>query len=97
MFARVITSQPRPDLVDSTVNNFREQVVSTARKQKGFKGTLLLVDRKLGRTVGITLWENEADMKASENGADHVGTQPVKDVGFSSPSIIEHYEIADQA
>lgn len=95
MYARVTTFQPRPDLIDKTVTNFREQILPAVKNQKGFKGTLLLVDRKAGRTVGITLWESEADLKASEGRSDEDRVQAAKDLTVSSPGTVEHFEIAD--
>ncbi len=97
MFARVMTLQPRPDLVDEAITNFREQVLPTAKGQKGFKGTLLLVDRKAGRTLGITLWESEADMRASEDTARLTQAHPADDLGMNPGQLVEHFEIAEQA
>ncbi len=94
MFARVATSQPRPDLVNDAIRNYHEQISSTVKNQKGFKGTLLLVDRKGGRTVGITLWESEADMRASEASGSQSAGRPTKDT-INAPTV-EHFEIADK-
>ncbi len=95
MFARVTTFQPRPDQVNAAIRNFRERVLPEAQKQKGFKGTLLLVDRKSGNTLGITLWESEADMKASEERAPQLRGQAVLDVGIGGAPTVDHFEVAE--
>jgi heme-degrading monooxygenase HmoA len=39
------------------------------RLQEGLKGIYLLFDRESGRSLSITLWETEKDMRASEEAA----------------------------
>ena len=66
MFARVITVQAQPGKVDEAAMLYRDSVIPAAKKQKGFSGAMLLTDPVTGKGISITLWETEADQKASE-------------------------------
>ncbi len=93
MFARLTTTKPRPDHLDDAVRNFRERVIPESEKLKGFKGSLVLVDRKASKLLSITLWESEGDMKASEQRASQVRAQAVEDVGLGDTPTVEHLEV----
>jgi heme-degrading monooxygenase HmoA len=66
MFARVVTIQGTPGQMDQNVSYGRDRVLPAMRGQPGFKGMYLLVDQKSGRALGITLWESEEALRASE-------------------------------
>ena len=66
MFARVITVNAQPGKIDEAATLYRDSVVPAAKKQKGFSGAMLLTDPVTGKGISITLWETEADQKASE-------------------------------
>jgi heme-degrading monooxygenase HmoA len=68
MDARVVTMQIKSSKVSEAVRIFRESVIPAAEKQQGFKGGLLLMDRAAGKGLSITMWETEADMRATEAG-----------------------------
>jgi heme-degrading monooxygenase HmoA len=65
MFARVRITTGVPEKVDDGIRHFRETVVSGYKNVAGFKGAYLLVNRQNGRIMGITLWDTEADMRAT--------------------------------
>jgi heme-degrading monooxygenase HmoA len=65
MFARVRITREVGDKVDDSIRHFREAVVSGFKDVDGFKGAYLLVNRKSGKLMGITLWSTEADMHAA--------------------------------
>jgi heme-degrading monooxygenase HmoA len=49
------------------LNVLQEQMVPAAQHQPGFRRFLRLTDqRSTGKGIGITLWETEADLVASE-------------------------------
>jgi heme-degrading monooxygenase HmoA len=48
------------------VQLYHDWVAPAARQQKGFKGIFQMTDPNTGKTLSITLWETEADMKAGE-------------------------------
>jgi heme-degrading monooxygenase HmoA len=66
MFSRTVTLQIQPGKTDEAVRIYRDSVIPAAKKQHGFKGALLLTDSHAAKVIGITQWETEADMKASE-------------------------------
>lgn len=61
MYARVTTIQISPYRLDEAIGVLREQVAPSIQQQNGFKGYLMFVDRSTGKSVNITLWDEEAD------------------------------------
>ena len=60
--ARVSTRQIQPGKIDETVRAYQDSNVPHMRAQKGSRGAFGLIDRSIGKVLGITLWETEADM-----------------------------------
>ncbi len=97
MNARVVTVQSKPDKVEEAVSLWRDEVLPIAKQQQGFKGVLLLLDRGTGKTISISLWESEADMKAGES-SGYFQAQLAKFVPlFAGQPAREHYEVGLQA
>ena len=96
MFARVSTIEGKPELVEESIRNYREQMIPSARKLAGFQKALLMVDRKKGKMVGITLWDTQANVQASSTPADKLRAQGVQASGTGQPAIVEIYEVAVQ-
>ncbi len=65
MYARVTTIQISPYRLDEAIGIMKEQVAPTIQQQNGFKGYLMFVDRSTGKSVNITLWEDEADREVT--------------------------------
>ena len=65
MFARVRITSEVAEKVDDGIRHFREVVVSGFKDVEGFKGGYMLVNRKSGKLIGITLWNSEANMHAT--------------------------------
>ena len=95
MFARVSTFQGPPDQTSEGIRVAREQILPAARLQDGFVGIYLLYDRESGRSLAITLWETEEDMKASEDATLRARTERAEAAGEIIVSV-EHYEVALQ-
>lgn len=66
MHARVVSIQVQSGKTDEAIAIYRDVVVPAAKQQKGFKSALLLTDPATGKGVSVTVWETEADLKASE-------------------------------
>ena len=96
MFARVSTIEGKPELVEESIRNYREQMIPSARKTDGFQKASLMVDRKKGKMVGITLWDTQANVQASSAAADKLRAQGVQAAGTVQPAIVEIYEVAVQ-
>ena len=93
MFARMMTLPLKPESIEAAVKLFRTSVVPGARKQKGFRGACLLLDRPAVKCVAVTFWRSEADARANEENL-FFQEQLVKFVPyFSSPPIREGFEV----
>ncbi len=93
MFARISTFQGPPDQTAEGIRVTREQILPAARLQDGFRGIYLLFDRESGKSVSITLWETEEDMKASEDAALRARTESAEAAGETIVAV-ERYEVA---
>ncbi len=78
MHARVTTAHGKPGTTDEAIRAVHDALLPAARQQPGFRGFLLLVDRAANRSLGITLWESEADLQASEGADGYYGAQMAK-------------------
>jgi len=66
MYARLTTTQTAVDKTDQAVEIWRDKVGPALKQQKGFKGAYLIGDHATGKGISITLWESEADVKATD-------------------------------
>jgi heme-degrading monooxygenase HmoA len=57
-----------PNDFDHVLQVLRDTVFPAAQRKPGFLGMLLMSDRQATKVIGITMWESEADMLASEEG-----------------------------
>ena len=96
MFARVSIVQGKPEKVDEGIKHYREQMLPEARKMVGFKGAYLLIDRKSGKNLGITLWDTENNMRASTAAANRLRSQASENIAAPNPPVVEIYEVAVQ-
>jgi heme-degrading monooxygenase HmoA len=95
MFARVSTFQGPPDRTAEGIRVAREQILPAARLQDGFLGIFLLFDRESGRSLSVTLWESEEEMKASEDAAVRARTESAEAAGEIIVGV-ERYEVVLQ-
>jgi hypothetical protein len=65
MYARVTTIEISPYRVEEAIGVLRERVVPAIQQQNGFKGYLMFVDRGTGKSINITLWEEESDRQVT--------------------------------
>lgn len=78
-FARLARPVFRTDAIDSIVAELPAHV-ATYRREPGFRGSHLMVDRGSGETVSMTLWHSEADCRANEaSGAFQATVDPISD------------------
>jgi heme-degrading monooxygenase HmoA len=66
MYARVLTAPLVPDRTGELTDTLRNSIMPAARQQQGFKGAILLTDPTTQKVMYISLWETEADLRASE-------------------------------
>lgn len=94
MYSRVITGHAQPGKVDEAVRLYQDAVVPAIKSQRGYKGTMFLTDRVTGKGISITLWQSEADIKATEA----ISQQLVGKFGelLVKPATVEVFEVSVQ-
>jgi heme-degrading monooxygenase HmoA len=90
--ARVSLLEGPPELIDEGVRQAREVVLPWGRLMEGFEGMIALVDRHSGKTLGITFWESEEAMRASEEAANRLREESAE-AGGDTIASVERYEV----
>lgn len=67
MYSIAVTSQVQPDKVEEATSIFRDSVVPAYQQLKGFKHAYLFIDPDTGKSLGISIWETEADRSAVQS------------------------------
>ena len=93
MHARTGRVSFSPDKADDVVSNIRDTVVSQMQQREGFKGFTLLLDRSKGEGIGISFWESEDAMRATDDLADQV-RQGAAEAGSGRDQGAERFEVA---
>jgi hypothetical protein len=93
MYARHVTVRGSGDKAEEAVRSVREHVVPILKECKGFRGQLLLIDRDKGEAIGISLWDTEEDMIASEEKVSAVRQQTADSVGASGAPEVRLFEL----
>lgn len=91
MYIRATRVQNPPDAIEKGIAFFKEQVLPAAKATPGNAGAVLLVDRKTGSGVGITLWETAHALSASEQMGMSSRTQSAAATGGSIVNV-ERFE-----
>lgn len=92
MIARVTTVQGARDCVERGILEFTQGFTAAAKDHRGFRGAHLLVDRTNGKFIGITLWNTEANIQASAEGAAAHRAQVAKSVAATTAPTVEIYD-----
>jgi hypothetical protein len=97
MYARVSYYSGSPEQVDVMISNWRDNVLPAVTQQMneaGVKdhGAMVLVDRSSGKSISISFWETEDDMRVSEQLADRARGDAAHAVGGSVTGV-ERYEV----
>ena len=95
MYARVVTSRFHPEKIDEGVREFRDSVVPRAKQHPGFISALMLTDPSTGKVISLTLWETEAELKASETGFQESVAKVTQ--ALAGPPTQESYEVSVRA
>jgi heme-degrading monooxygenase HmoA len=72
MHARVSTIQGAPGKVDDVARQVQEQTLPRLQKVEGFEGFVALGDRQSGKLIGVSFWESEEALRASDETASSV-------------------------
>ncbi len=93
MHARMGRVSFSPDKADEMVSHVRDTIVSNYEDSPGFKGFTLLVDRSGGEGIGISFWESEEAMKATDSLGDQA-RQGAAEAGSGRDQGSERFEVA---
>ena len=92
MYARISTLEGSPEHIDEGLRHVRENVLPQIQQQEGFQGMVALADRQSGKTLGITFWESEEALKASEEAADRLREDSAEAMSDTIAGV-ERYEV----
>ena len=94
MHVRTTTLELDPARVDEVIADLEERDVPEFRKLDGFRGFLVLVDRKSGKVTGMSFWQTDDQMKNSEEAVAASRERAVKTGGAQGEPVIERLEVA---
>jgi heme-degrading monooxygenase HmoA len=66
MHARSAVIEMSADKIDDAVRFWKDEQIPKYREQIGYKGFTLLVNRDSGKAFGVSFWESEDALKASD-------------------------------
>ena len=81
-----------PDQMDEGLRDVKEHFLPILRQQDGFKGFIALGNRQSGELIGITFWESEQAMQASEEVGYRARSETAEDTGDVIEDV-ERYEV----
>ena len=94
MHVRKTTLEIDPARVDEVIADLEERDVPEFRKLDGFRGFLVMVDRPKGKLVGMSFWQTDDQMKASEAAVSGARERAAATGGAESEPVTERYEVA---
>jgi heme-degrading monooxygenase HmoA len=94
MVARVTTSQRSP--ADEARQFIEDYAIPSLRQVAGFRGAYFLADRENDVGISITLWEDEAAARASDNSSVERRSMAARMTGAIFESV-DTYEVIAQA
>ena len=94
MHARVSIIEAPTDRLEEGTKRIREEIAPALRQMSGCQGFITLIDRGSGKSLNITFWDTEEDMRASEEQANQLRQQAAETVGATGEPQVERYEVA---
>jgi heme-degrading monooxygenase HmoA len=92
MHARMSTLEGTTDEMDEGLRDVREHIMPQLKQQDGFKGFIALGNSNSGELIGITFWESEQAMQASEEVGDRMRSDTAEATGEAIEDV-ERYEV----
>lgn len=96
MFVRLTIARILPDRIEEFVKRYEESVIPAAKSQKGYRGAYVLLDRKTGNGMALTMWESEEDVIANEKNRYYLEQVAKFRTFYKKPPIREGYEVVFQ-
>ena len=94
-YARTGTGQVQQGKMDEVISLLRESSYPAYTNHQGFKGAMLLTQAGTNKSISITLWETEADTRASDARIQE-HRQAARDAQ-DNPPVVEYYEVSVRA
>lgn len=92
MYVRLTTVQGKTDKIDDAIRVVQNDVIPGTRTLDGFKNGYWCVDRKSGAMLGLTFFETEKDLQASEAAASQLRKTATEKLGFEIKNV-ERFEV----
>jgi heme-degrading monooxygenase HmoA len=92
MHVRLTTIEGSPDRMDDAKRHTQEQTLPQLQKMEGFKGFVALGDRHSGKLIGVSLWESEEALRATDQAVSSVRSGAAEASGGTVASV-EQYEV----
>jgi len=92
MHARLTTIEGLPEKMDDATRHAREQTLPQLQQMDGFKGFVALGDRQSGKLLGLTFWESEEALRATEGAVSSVRSGAAEAAGGTVAGV-EQYEV----
>jgi hypothetical protein len=94
MHTRMTTLELDPERVDEVIAELEERDVPEFKKLDGFRGFIVLVDRKRGKVVGASFWQTDDQMKLSESTGESARERAAERGGATEEPVVERFEVA---
>jgi hypothetical protein len=91
--ARVIVTNAPASALETGIQLTKDVLVPAARDQDGYRGYVAIYDEETGRSLAITLWENRATERASDEKASSSREEEAKALGAKILSV-DKYDVA---
>jgi hypothetical protein len=92
MYARLTTIQGSPEKLEDAIRVIENDVIPASKMLPGFKNGYWLADRKSGKVLGLTLFETEKDVEASEAAASQLRKTSTEKLGAEVKNV-ERFEL----
>jgi heme-degrading monooxygenase HmoA len=93
MNARIGRVSFSADKADDVIQHVRQEIVPKYEGRDGFKGFTLLLDRANGQGIGISFWESESAMRATDDLGDQA-RRGAATAGSGDDQGAQHFEVA---
>ena len=92
MFARLTRLGGSPERMDEGLRHLRERIIPRVQQQDGYNGFIALGDSETGEVIGISLWESERALQATEEEANRLRAETAEATGAAIGGV-ESYEV----
>jgi len=93
MHARTGTLEVDPSKIDDAIRQLESEQIPRYREQDGYKGFTVLADRGSGKVMGISFWENEDALRASDELGDAARSQVAETGQAKAEPVAERWEV----